>query len=111
MEKPKTIGMKFLKICGAVINSNNEEFCEIIKPRLLEVYVDLKRMSVKLAKLENGGKLPNPDSEGWKEEFWVARFNQAVKRKDSMKRIRAKIIAEEAVIDEGKKILSEQSGN
>jgi len=85
--KFKTLGLLYLKLVGEILKCRDEEFCERIKPRLEEVFIEIKKMGVQLAKLGNGGKLPNADSVGWKEEFWRKRFNKQVARRESIKRL------------------------
>ena len=71
-----------------VLLNCDDKTIESLRPKFIKIYIDAKKMNRKLNWYAHDGKLPNPDSPGWREDFWEKQFRQLERLTNRIKRKR-----------------------
>ena len=72
----KTISRAIRDIYKIVMKTGDDKLIESLEKNIRYVYLCAKRMNKKLNWYANAGELPNPDSEGWTEAYWIKQLNK-----------------------------------
>jgi hypothetical protein len=72
----KTICRAIRDIYKVVLKTGDKELIEKTEGNIRYTYLCAKKMNKKLNWYAHAGELPNPDSPGWTESFWIKQLNK-----------------------------------